>query len=112
MIGLSKTARLPTGNITVVIGSARAYVDGKTLALDAPAVEIDGTAYVPLRLLTAALGAQVSYDQRGAKVEIVSLYVVGRNSGAESARVGRARSVSLPDQVFSGFRPLSRQNSR
>ncbi|MGB8204857.1 MAG: copper amine oxidase N-terminal domain-containing protein, partial [Candidatus Baltobacteraceae bacterium] len=101
------SGQLPTGNITVVIGSARAYVDGKTLALDAPAVEIDGTAYVPLRLLTAALGAQVSYDQRGAKVEIVSLYV-GRNSGAESARADGGTDVQgVVSAVDTSSRPCS-----
>jgi hypothetical protein len=85
-------ARLPTGSVKVTVGSATASVNGSPVTLDAPVVDIGGATYAPLRLLTAALGAQVSYDQRGARVEIVSVYV-GRNSGAETARADGGTDV-------------------
>jgi hypothetical protein len=101
------SGRLPAGNVTVELGSATAYVNGRPVVLDAPASEIKGTAYASLRLLTAATGAQVSYDQRGAKVEIVSLYL-GRNSGAESARAdGGADVQGVVSEVDSTSRPPS-----
>jgi len=91
-VGNAVTSRLPTGSVSFVIGSAIARVNGTPVLLDAPVAEIDGTTYAPLKLLTAAFGAQASYDARGAKVEIVSAYI-GRNSGAEQQRAGGGTDV-------------------
>jgi hypothetical protein len=101
------SGRLPTGSISVELGSSIARVDGKPVQLDAPVCELGGTAYVPVRLLTAAMGAQITYDQLGAKIEIVSLYV-GRNSGAESARADGGTDVQgVVSEVDSTSRPPS-----
>ncbi len=86
------TARLPTGSVTIHVGSANVQVNGKTVTLDAAVADIDGTTYAPLRLLVAAFGAQANYDQRGAKVEIVSS-LVGRNVAAEQQRSGGGSDV-------------------
>jgi hypothetical protein len=83
--GSSVTARLPTGSVGFQVGSSTATVDGKPVALGSPVIERDGTTFAPLTLLTAAFGAQAAYDQRGAKVEIVSAFV-GRNGAAQSQR--------------------------
>jgi hypothetical protein len=85
-------AKLPTGQVTISIGSSLATVNGKAVMLDAPLTEIDGETYAPLRLLTAAFGAQATYDQRGSRVEIVSAYI-GRNSVAEQQRAGGGTDV-------------------
>ena len=85
-------ATLPTGNVTFAVNSSRATVDGRSVVLDAPVVDRDGTTYAPLRLLVVAFGASATYDQRGAKVEIVSAFV-GRNSSAERARAGGGTDV-------------------
>jgi len=90
--GSSITARLPTGQVTIVVGSSFALVNGKRVALDAQVVDVDGETYAPLRLLVAAFGAQATYDQRGARVEIVSAFI-GRNSGAEQRRAGGGTDV-------------------
>ncbi|MGP6157248.1 MAG: stalk domain-containing protein, partial [Vulcanimicrobiaceae bacterium] len=88
-------------------GSSTAYVNDRPVGLDSAVIEVKGTAYAPLRLLTAAMGAQVSYDQRGAKVEIVSLFM-GRNSGAESARADGGTDVQgAVSEVDSNSRPPS-----
>lgn len=57
---LDKTVRLR-------IGSRTAKVNGRTVALDVPPTTIDGRTLVPLRFLSEALGAAVSwsaYDRR------------------------------------------------
>jgi hypothetical protein len=83
--GSNVTARLPTSKVGFQIGSSIATVNGRPVALGSPVIERDGTTFAPLTLLTAAFGSQASYDQRGAKVEIVSAFV-GRNGAAQSPR--------------------------
>jgi len=79
------SARLPTGSVTCNVGSSYATVDGRVASLGTPITEVGATVYVPLELLVVAFGVQASYDQRGAKVDLISDYV-GRESGAEQAR--------------------------
>jgi len=86
------TARLPTGSVRMRVRSRDVLVNDKLVSLDAAIVDIDGTTYAPLRLLVAAFGARANYDQRGAKVEIVSAFV-GRNSAAEQQRAGGGTDV-------------------
>jgi hypothetical protein len=78
-------AKLPTGTVALHVGSSVVAMDGRTVTLDAPISDLNGVTYAPLRLLVAVFGAQASYDQRGAKIEIVSAFI-GRNSGAEQER--------------------------
>ena len=56
--------------------------------MDAPAAEIDGATYVPLRFVADSLGAQVSYDAKAERVEVTSL---GRrpHAGPRTAHAGR-----------------------
>ena len=77
--------RLPSGSVTLTVGSTTAVVDGKSYSLDAPVVDFDGSTYAPLQVLKLALGANATYDQRGAKVSIISA-LVGRTAGAEEQR--------------------------
>jgi uncharacterized Zn-binding protein involved in type VI secretion len=91
--GSTIVARLPTGNVTIVVGSAAVKVDGARVVLDGPIVDREAVTYAPLRLLVVAFGAQATYDQRGAKVEIVSTYV-GRNSNTEQQRAGGGADVA------------------
>ena len=86
------TARLPTGAVTITIGSAKVTVNGKRVVLDAPVVDIDGATFASLKLLVVAFGAQATYDQRGSRVEIVSAFI-GRNSTAEQQRAGGGSDV-------------------
>jgi hypothetical protein len=83
--GTTISARLPTGDVRIDVGTPNVTVDDKVVQLDSPVLDIDGETYAPLDLLTAAFGAQASYDQRGARVEIVSAFV-GRNSVAQEQR--------------------------
>ena len=86
------TARLPTGTVIVNVGSSFAQIDGKSVPLGTQVVEVGQAVYVPLQLLISAFGVQAQYDQRGAKVDIVSDYI-GRQSGAEQARADGGSDV-------------------
>jgi uncharacterized Zn-binding protein involved in type VI secretion len=90
--GATLTSRLPTGEVSVSVGSSVAVVNGRTVSLDAPVTEIGGQTYGPLQLLVAAFGAQANYDRRGSRVEIVSAFI-GRNGGAEQQRADGGTDV-------------------
>ena len=83
--GSSISIRLPAGTVALTVGSNHVGVDGKDYALDAPVLEFNGSTYAPLQLFKVALGANANYDQRGAKVTIVSA-LIGRAAGAEEQR--------------------------
>ncbi|HEX3467197.1 MAG TPA: stalk domain-containing protein [Candidatus Elarobacter sp.] len=86
-IGISREGRTivasaPAKRIAITVGSSRATVDARTIFMDAPATEIDGATYVPLRFVADSLGAQASYDAKAARVEVISS-IVGRNPELE-----------------------------
>jgi hypothetical protein len=86
-IGISRqgntiVASAPSKRIAITVGSSRATVDARTIVMDAPATEIDGATYVPLRFVADSLGAQASYDSKAARVEVISS-IVGRTPGLE-----------------------------
>lgn len=90
--GKTITAKLPTGSLRFDVDSRDVTVNGTTTTLDARVSEIDGTVYVPLRLLNAAFGARTAYDSRGERVDIVSSYI-GRTSATEQQRSGGGKDV-------------------
>ncbi len=85
-------ARLPTGGVVAEIGSNRLVVDDVPQHLPSPVIEVAGIVYAPLEALVATFGAQVAYDQRGAKIEVISGFI-GRNSLAEMRRAGGGSDV-------------------
>ncbi|HTV73683.1 MAG TPA: stalk domain-containing protein [Candidatus Acidoferrales bacterium] len=76
------TAALPEGSVVFRLNSDVILVNGTPQRLDGPVIRRGAVLYVPLRVLTAAVGAVVSYDQAGARLEIVSGYI-GKNIGPE-----------------------------
>jgi hypothetical protein len=64
------TGRRDPHIIRLQIGSEAATVDGRAVALDAPAVEVGGRTYVPLRFISEALGAEVDWDAEAHTVTI------------------------------------------
>lgn len=61
-----------TVNVSFVIGSSEAVVDGETTELEASAVIAAGRTYVPLRFAAEALGADVDWDEENYAVTITS----------------------------------------
>lgn len=56
--------------IDLALGSRSATVDGKTVLLDTPAVEVGGRTMVPLRFISQALGANVRWSAASRLVSI------------------------------------------
>ena len=85
-------ASAPSKRIVITRGSSRAMVDNRPVMMDAPAMAIDGATYVPLRFVADSLGAQVSYDSKAERVEVISL-VVGRTPGIEQHTPGGSTQI-------------------
>jgi uncharacterized Zn-binding protein involved in type VI secretion len=90
-VGNAISATLVSGVATVVVGSTQARVNGQPIVLDQAPIDEDGTTFVPLRFIGAALGAVVNYDQKGAKIEIVSPFI-GKNVN-ERASAGGGNTI-------------------
>jgi len=62
--GTSRTASYQLGStdVAITIGSSTATVNGRQVTLDAPAVIVNGSTLVPVRFVSQALGATVSWD--------------------------------------------------
>lgn len=82
--GTALTASAPGKRIVLQIGSSYATIDGRPVRMEAPAMFIDGTTYVPLRFVSESLGAQATFNAKANRVEVVSS-LVGRNPALEHA---------------------------
>jgi hypothetical protein len=76
------TLHVPFGTAVATLGSDSMSLNDKPIALGSRVQEIEGTTYVPLKFLSVALGATASYDQPGARVQILSAFI-GRTVGTE-----------------------------
>ncbi|WP_235828097.1 stalk domain-containing protein [Brevibacillus migulae] len=56
------TLKTPIHSTAVFVGKKTAYKDGKTFALDAAPVIVQGRTLVPIRFVSEALGYQVTWD--------------------------------------------------
>jgi len=84
-------AAAPRKTIRLHLGSDVATIDNATVRMDGPATEIDGATYVPLRFVADSLGAQVSYDAKAARVDVVSS-LVGRTPSLTQSSGGGGRT--------------------
>ncbi|MDE2572526.1 MAG: copper amine oxidase N-terminal domain-containing protein, partial [bacterium] len=66
--------RLSDRSVQLQVGQASVSSDGRTIPIGSPVIQIEGTTFVPLRFVSDALGAQVSYDGRAHRVAIVSIF--------------------------------------
>ncbi len=87
------TAGLPAGAMALRVGSSTATIDGAPVALEAPVIEHRGVTYVPYGLMQRAFAGAISYDQRGATIEIVSPYFVDAPPPGGSAVTGTVAAV-------------------
>lgn len=90
--GNAITANAPGRQIVLRIGSADATIDGRTVRMEAPAVSIGDTTYVPLRFVATSLGAEATFNARSNRVEVVSS-LVGRNPSLEQRAASGAAQV-------------------
>ncbi|MCW3053876.1 MAG: copper amine oxidase-like protein [Chthonomonadales bacterium] len=68
----SVIASTPSMDIELHLGDRQATVNGKSVTLDVPAQEIEGSTMVPLRFLGEALGGVVKWDDATRTVTIVT----------------------------------------
>jgi len=80
--------------VVVTIGSAEATIDGRTVALDAPARVVDSRTYLPLRFVAQSLGDDVSYDAAARRIAIAG------SEGAAPPTVENRRPA--PGELASG----------
>lgn len=64
-------------SITLRIGDTQASINGRPTPMDVPALLVDGRTMVPLRFISQALGAQVSWDAATTTVQIASAPAYG-----------------------------------
>lgn len=57
------TATRPGVTLALTLNGSLAYKNGESLPLDFPALEYQGTAFVPLRFVSEALGADVDWQE-------------------------------------------------
>ncbi len=63
--------------VTLVIGSRQATVNGRALILDVPALIVGGRTLVPLRFVSEAMGARVDWDA-GSRAVFITSSTVGQ----------------------------------
>ncbi|MGG0668718.1 stalk domain-containing protein [Lederbergia citrisecunda] len=66
--------------ITLIVGEKAAKINGKTVALEAPAENIDGALQVPLHFVGDATGAIVYWDPYVAEVSILTMKFMKDNN--------------------------------
>lgn len=99
----AKTVTIKSGGseVLLTIGSKLASKDGKEIQIDALPVLTDGRTYVPLRLVSEALGAEVNWDGRH--------YCVAINKEVPFQNVNIAKTIEQiwPDNIdeksYKGF---------
>ena len=92
-------ADAPRKTIRLRLNSEAATIDGQPVRMDGPATEIDGATYVPLRFVADSLGAQVSYDAKAARVDVISSLVGRTPSLMQSSDGGRTQIVGTVTAV-------------
>lgn len=65
------TGKKGVTDISLKIGEAKIYVDGKPQAIDVPAQIIDGSTMVPLRAISNSVGCKITWDQNTKTANII-----------------------------------------
>ncbi|HLW49238.1 MAG TPA: copper amine oxidase N-terminal domain-containing protein [bacterium] len=98
---LAQTLLAQRGATTVSlhVGATQAFVNGQAQYLDAPPMLIGGSTMVPLRFVSQALGAAVTWDAAASAVQITSQgTAVSPAPGATSTAASPAAPVAAPAQ--------------
>lgn len=66
------TATKGSTSVTIKVGAAKATINGKSVALEAPATIVKGRTLVPARFVSEALGANVEWDAKSRTVLITT----------------------------------------
>ncbi|WP_227872159.1 stalk domain-containing protein [Paenibacillus albus] len=88
--------------IELKLGSKSAKVDGKPYSLDVAPVLLNGTTYLPLRFISEAMGAQVSWDPALKRVSVL------RGSKLLEMRVGQTDFLLTGVRKQADVAPITR----
>jgi hypothetical protein len=94
------TTQVGSSSVTLTIGSRVAEIDRRRILMVAPAIEIKGVLYAPLRFFSDVLGAQTNFDRKTNTVTIVA-QLVGRSTngfisvGSGFERFGTVAAVDV-----------------
>ncbi|PZD94710.1 hypothetical protein DNH61_17320 [Paenibacillus sambharensis] len=85
--------------VTLRVGSSTAVINGKSVKLSAPAEVIGGSAMVPLRFISEAFGADISWNAKTRTITIESLeyqYAAQRDNEANAGTASPAKPAAKP----------------
>ncbi|CAM4454277.1 stalk domain-containing protein [Paenibacillus tarimensis] len=85
--------------ITLRVGSSTAVINGKNVKLSTPAEVIGGSAMVPLRFISEAFGADISWNAKNRTITIESLeyqYEAERDNEANTEAASPAKPAAKP----------------
>ena len=91
-VSQSIAAQSGTTQIQLGINNPVAFVNGRNVSLDQPAILVGGRAFVPLRFVAEATGAQVDYNNQ---LQLVSIQKAGIVGGG--TQVAAYQNNSAPD---------------
>lgn len=91
----SKKIDIIEGNkeITLIIDSDKAKINGKETELNVPAQMIEGTTYVPLRFVGEALDLSVNWDSKTQTVNLESKYTIDMVNKKLLVRTDKGKKV-------------------
>jgi hypothetical protein len=99
-VAQSIAAQSGSTQIQLGINNPVAFVNGRNVSLDQPAILVGGRAYVPLRFVAEATGATVDYNSQLGLVSIQKFNPLNGNGGAQVADytngIGNASPISVP----------------
>lgn len=94
------TTQVGSRSVMLTVGSRTASIDGTSVMLDAPPLEIKDVLYAPLRFFTDVLGASATFDRKKNAVNIVA-ELMGRSgsgtitSGKNVQRFGTVSAIDI-----------------
>jgi len=107
----SISAKTGNANILLAVNNSLAWVNGQSVSLDQPAISVGGRAFVPLRFVAQATGAQVDWN---APLRLVSISkpLVSNTSQVSDYRSGDYvpdDGINAPNAVYNApnFRSIS-----
>jgi hypothetical protein len=97
----TRTVTASKGAITVKLtyGTANAHVNGMTVKLEVPPMDIRGRTFVPLRFVSEALGAEVGYDGKRNAVFVKTNGGNGAPSAPDQPQPAAAEAYAVQGRV-------------
>ncbi|GAB6991022.1 ABC transporter substrate-binding protein [Paenibacillus pini] len=93
----TKTVSATQGNhnVKLTVDSSSAYINGVRTTLDSAPVSVNGTTFVPLRLVSEAFGKWVNYQKSTNTVALSSKLTVNTSTGSFTLNKKPSRIVTL-----------------